>query len=69
MRNLALLVAALLFGTAGYGNTSALLHITATPQSQVTVPAGSRILVRMVVSSTRLRIKPVTNSRRRWKPI
>jgi len=50
MQNLPLLVAALLFGTAGYGNTPALLHITAGPQSQVTVPAGTRILVRMVDS-------------------
>jgi outer membrane lipoprotein SlyB len=51
MRNLPLLVAILVFGTAGYGNTPALFHITATPpQSQVTIPAGTRILVRMVDS-------------------
>ena len=50
MRNSALLVAAL-FGTIVYGNTPARVHITATPpQSQVTVPAGTRILVRMVDS-------------------
>jgi hypothetical protein len=51
MRNSALLVAALLFGTTGYGNTPELFHTTAAPpQSQVTVPAGTRILVRMVDS-------------------
>lgn len=51
MRYSALLVAALLFGTTGYGNTPELFHTTALPpQSQVTVPAGTRILVRMVDS-------------------
>jgi hypothetical protein len=51
MRNSALLVAALLFGTTGYGNTLARLHVgAAPPQSKVTVPAGTRILVRMVNS-------------------
>jgi hypothetical protein len=51
MRNLALVVATLLLGTTGYGNTLARFHVTAAlPQSQVTVPAGTRILVRMVDS-------------------
>jgi hypothetical protein len=51
MRNSALLMAALLFGTTGYGNTLARLHVPAAPpQSQATVPAGTRILVRMVDS-------------------
>jgi hypothetical protein len=51
MRNSVLVVATLLFGTTGYGNTLARFHVTsAPPQSQVTVPAGTRILVRMVDS-------------------
>ena len=51
MRNLALVVATLLLGTTGYGNTLARFHVTAAlPQSQVTVPAGTRILVRMADS-------------------
>jgi hypothetical protein len=51
MRNWLLLIAALVFGTTGYGNTLARPHVTAAPpQSQITVPAGTRILVRMVDS-------------------
>jgi hypothetical protein len=51
MRNSVLLIATLLFGTAGNGNTLARPHVTLAPaQSQITVPAGTRILVRMVDS-------------------
>jgi hypothetical protein len=51
MRNSVLLFVALFFGTTGYGNTLKRFHVTAAqPQSQVTVPAGTRILVRMVDS-------------------
>ena len=51
MRNRALLLAALLFVTARYEPTIGRLHAAAVPpQKQVTVPAGTRILVRMVDS-------------------
>jgi hypothetical protein len=51
MRNSAFLLSVLLFGTTGYETTIGRLHVAAAPpQKQVTVPAGTRILVRMVDS-------------------
>jgi hypothetical protein len=50
MRNSELLIAVLLLGSTGYASPGR-LGVTAAPQqSQVTVPAGTRILVRMLVS-------------------